>query len=154
MSDKTCSDPAAVARRFYDALGTGDLSLVDVTLGAQWESIPALRTGGGPDGWKASISHLRGVFTGLTVTIDDVVASGDLVAVRTTNRGTHAGELLGVAATGKLIEFRASDVHRFEDGLIVQTWHLEDYFGIALQLGLSFAPALSPDATETGRTDS
>ncbi|WP_432924212.1 ester cyclase [Microbispora sp. CA-135349] len=125
-------------RRFYEALATGDTTLVDEALATGWEAVPAMRTGPGPDGWKKSIDHLRGVFSGLTVTIEHVVESGDMVAVRSVGRGVHAGELLGVEGTGREVEFRASDFHQVIGGRIVRTWHLEDYFGIAHQLGLEF----------------
>ncbi|HWK93022.1 MAG TPA: ester cyclase [Luteimicrobium sp.] len=141
MSTHTTTDALAIVRGFYDALSTGDLSLVDASLAPDWEAVPALRTVPGAEGWKASVSHLRGVFTDLDVVIEDVLVDGDRVAVRTLTSGVHSGELLGVEGTGKRIEFRATDVHRLRDGRVVQTWHLEDYFGIALQLGLAFVPA-------------
>lgn len=133
------SEAEVIVRRFYEPLSTGDTGVIDEALAPDWEAIPAMRTGPGADGWKASIAHLRGAFTDLTTTIEDVVVSGDLVAVRSVSRGVHAGELLGVPGTGRQIEFRASDFHRLENGRIVRTWHLEDYFGIATQLGLKFS---------------
>ncbi|MGA4538831.1 ester cyclase [Uniformispora flossi] len=141
MPEHSIGDAENAVRRFYDALATGDTSLVDESLAPAWEAVPAMRTGGGPDGWKAGIAHLRGVFTDLELTIEDVVVSGDgqLVAVRSVCRGVHTGELLGVPGTGRAIEFRACDVHRLAGGRIVTTWHLEDYFGIATQLGLTFS---------------
>ncbi|TWV38556.1 ester cyclase [Streptomyces misionensis] len=132
------TDNESAVRRFYEALATGDTSLVDDALAPDWEAVPALRTGPGADGWKKSIEHLRGVFSGLTVTIDDVVESGEMVAVRSTGRGVHTGELLGVEGTGREVEFRAADFHQVVDGRIVRTWHLEDYFGIATRIGLEF----------------
>ncbi|MFS4095073.1 ester cyclase [Streptomyces sp. AF1A] len=125
-------------RHFYEALSTGDSALVDEALAAAWEAVPPLRTGGGPEGWKASIAHLRGVFDDLTVEIQHVVVDGDMVAVRTLSRGKHTGELLGVEGTGREVEFRAADFHQVADGRIVRTWHLEDYFSIATQIGLEF----------------
>lgn len=139
MPTNSIAEPESIARRFYEALNTGDTPLVDEALAPDWEAIPALSAGPGAEGWKASINHLRGVFSDLNVSIEDVVASGDTVAVRSVNRGMHSGELLGVPATGRKLEFRACDVHRLENGRIVQTWHLEDYFGIATQLGLKFS---------------
>jgi predicted ester cyclase len=139
MTVHSLTENETTVRRFYEALSTGDLALVDEALAPGWEAIPAMRTGTGPDGWKASIAHLRGVFTSLTVTIEDVAVSGDLVAVRSVSRGAHTGELLGVPGTGRQIEFRASDFHRLAGGRITQTWHLEDYFGIATQLSLKFS---------------
>jgi predicted ester cyclase len=141
MSADSMSEVETTVRRFYEALNTGDATHVDQALTPDWEAIPALRTGPGAEGWKASITHLRGVFTDLSVTIEDVVVSDDRAAVRSVNRGIHTGELLGVPGTGKQIEFRATDIHRLENGRIVQTWHLEDYFGIATQIGLTFTPA-------------
>jgi predicted ester cyclase len=141
MPATSITEAEATVRRFYEALTTGETSLLDQALAPAWQAIPALRAGGGPEGWKASIVHLRGVFTGLTVTIEDVSVSGggETVAVRSVNRGIHTGELLGVPGTGREIEFRASDFHRLAGGRIVKTWHLEDYFSIATQLGLTFS---------------
>lgn len=141
MSADSMSEAETTVRRFYEPLATGDTTLVDQALAPGWEAVPALRSGPGAEGWKASITHLRGVFTDLNVTIEDVVVSGDRVAVRSVNRGIHTGELLGVPGTGKQVEFRATDIHRLENGRIVQTWHLEDYFAIATQIGLTFTPA-------------
>ncbi|MGW4808210.1 ester cyclase [Kitasatospora sp. NPDC004272] len=140
MTAHRAAEAETVVRRFYQALATGETDLVDEALAPDWEAVPAMRTGGGPDGWKAGIAHLRGVFTDLAVTIEGVVVSGDgeLVAVRSLARAVHTGELLGVPGTGRTVEFRASDVHRLVDGRIVTTWHLEDYFGLATQLGLTF----------------
>ncbi|GAA2279173.1 hypothetical protein GCM10010415_54460 [Streptomyces atrovirens] len=132
------NDDEIAVRRFYEALSTGDSTLADDALAAGWEAVPPLRTGGGPEGWKASIAHLRGVFGDLTVEIEHVVVNGDMVAVRAVSRGKHTGELLGVEGTGREVEFRAADFHQVVDGRIVRTWHLEDYFSIATQIGLEF----------------
>lgn len=139
MTVNSLSQTEATVRRFYEPLSTGDTSVIDEALAPDWEAVPAMRTGPGADGWKASIAHLRGVFAGLTTAIEDVVVSGDLVAVRSVSRGVHTGELLGVPGTGRQVEFRACDFHRLENGRIARTWHLEDYFGIAAQLGLKFS---------------
>jgi predicted ester cyclase len=131
-------DNDIAVRQFYEALSTGDSALVDEALAAGWEAVPPLRTGGGPEGWKASIAHLRGVFSDLSVEIEHVVVDQDMVAVRAVSRGKHTGELLGVEGTGREVEFRAADFHQVVDGRIVRTWHLEDYFSIATQIGLEF----------------
>jgi steroid delta-isomerase-like uncharacterized protein len=136
----TRTEAETTVRRMYEALSTGDTTLVDQALAPDWEAIPAMRTGAGPAGWKAAIAHLRGAFTDLTVTIEDVVVAGDRVAVRAVTRGVHTRELLGVPGTGHRVQFRAADFHRLADGRIAATWHLEDYFGLAGQLGLTFSP--------------
>jgi predicted ester cyclase len=132
------ADNEIPVRRFYQALVTGDPELVDDALAAGWESVPPLRTGTGPEAWKATIGHLRSAFGELETEIEDVVVSGDRVAVRAVTRAKHTGPLLGVEGTGREVEFRAADFHQVADGRIVRTWHLEDYFGIAQQIGLEF----------------
>jgi predicted ester cyclase len=64
------------------------------------------------------------------------------VAVRVLARGTHRGEILGVAATGKKVEFRAFDFHHLADGRIARSWHLEDFFSLLGQLGATPATAV------------
>lgn len=135
MTDTT--EAETIVRRMYEPLATGDTTSVDQALTPDWEAVPPLQAGPGAAGWKATVVHLRAVFTDLTVSIEDVVVAGDLVAVRSVSRGTHTGELLGVPGTGRPVEIRAADFHRLAGGRIVQTWHLEDYFGVATQLGLT-----------------
>ena len=57
------------------------------------------------------------------------------VAVRAEITGTHLGELFGIAATGKQVSFRLHEFHALENGRVVTTWHMEDWFGLFLQLG-------------------
>ena len=65
-----------------------------------------------------------------------MIAEADLVAVRTTHRGTHSAEFLGVPATGRTVELRTQDMHRLAagGGRTVETWHLEDFAGLRQQL--------------------
>ncbi|GAB3713488.1 hypothetical protein GCM10027598_20870 [Amycolatopsis oliviviridis] len=139
MSDTTMSEAATVVRRFYDTLSTGDLTVVDEVLASGWEAVPAL-SADGPEGWKATVAYLRAALSDLELVIEDVVVDGDRVAVSSTCRGVHTGELLGVAGTGRQVEFSAIDVHRLEHGRIVWSRHLEDHFGLAHQIGLTFTP--------------
>lgn len=134
MSVNAISEAEALVRRFYEPLTTGEADLVDEVLTPEWEALPALHAGPGPDGWKATVGYLRSVLDGLSFTIEDVVASGDRVAVRSVTRGTHKAELLGVPATGRQIEIRASDYHQVDGGRIIRSWHLEDYYGVLQQL--------------------
>ncbi|MGL5928513.1 MAG: ester cyclase, partial [Dermatophilaceae bacterium] len=63
-----------------------------------------------------------------------VVASGDRVAVRSTARGTHSGDFLGIAPTGRRVEFAAFDFHQIVGGRFQRSWHLEDNHALLTQL--------------------
>jgi predicted ester cyclase len=84
---------------------------------------------------RASMEWLLGQFPDLSMTIEDVVAQGDVVAVRVLSTGTNLGPLNGVMpATG--LTFRAEQTHRFrfEDGRIVEHWATRDDLTSMLQL--------------------
>jgi predicted ester cyclase len=140
-------DPEAAARQFYRAMSTGDAGLLDEILAEDWEDIPLPPgTRLGREGFKEQgLGWIRTVFPDFTVTNEDVIVSADgsKVAVRSVSGGTHAGEILGIPPTGKRVEFRAFDIHHLVGGVIVRTWHLEDFLGLVMQLGAQIIPAQS-----------
>lgn len=75
----------------------------------------------------------------LNFTVEDMVAEGDKVVVRQTMRGTHTGEFMGVAPTGKKFSQMLTCIFRITDGKIAEIWWLADTFGLLQQLG-AFPP--------------
>jgi steroid delta-isomerase-like uncharacterized protein len=89
----------------------------------------------GRNGVVATVSMIRRGISDLEVTGDFMIAEGDMLAVPWTIRGTHSGELMGVPATRKAIEFNGISVVRFEGGKIVEIWGASDQLGLMAQLG-------------------
>src|SRR3954453_4971109 len=58
----------------------------------------------------------------LSATMEVLVMSGDRVVGRFVYRGTHAGELMGIPASGNAVEMRSIDIWRVEDGMFVEHW--------------------------------
>lgn len=58
--------------------------------------------------------------------IEDIFGDGDKVCVRYTSRGTHTGELFGVAPTNRPLSTSGIEVYRFESGRIVECWGAYD----------------------------
>jgi predicted ester cyclase len=54
--------------------------------------------------------------------IDDIVAENDTVIVRLTVRVTQAGDFMGLAPTGKTIDYSAYTLYRLEGGKIRDLW--------------------------------
>ena len=69
------------------------------------------------------------------MTIEDVIAEGDKVVVRLTSHGRHAGEFMGMPASGK--EYDISEIHifRIADGKVAEHWRDADMLGMMRQLG-------------------
>jgi predicted ester cyclase len=73
-------------------------------------------------------------FPDLTVVDDLTVASGDIVAVRWHARGTSQGDFLGVAPTGRSLDYTGLSMYRIEDGRIAEIWETRNSIGILHQL--------------------
>jgi steroid delta-isomerase-like uncharacterized protein len=73
--------------------------------------------------------------------IQTQVAEGDLVVSHIVARGVHAGELLGIPATGREIETEGIAMHRIADGKIVEHWQVSDVARVLQQVGALPGPA-------------
>jgi predicted ester cyclase len=90
----------------------------------------------GLPGLKSAIAGLRRAVPDLTLSIDEMVSTGDKVWARMTARGTNHGTFLGFAPTGKCFTIAVLDVCRFDHGKIVEHWGVPDRFALLDQLGL------------------
>jgi steroid delta-isomerase-like uncharacterized protein len=95
----------------------------------------------GYEGVRQNIDGYRSAFPDLKITIEEQLAEGDLVATRWTAKGTHKGELMGIAPTGKEATVTGLTLDKIEDGKIVETWNNWDTLGLMRQLGV--IPAMS-----------
>jgi predicted ester cyclase len=86
---------------------------------------------------------LRGflaAFPDLHATEQDMVAEGDLVAVRFVVEATHKGDLLGIPPTGRRVRWDAVDVYRIVNGKVVEEWASDDMAAILHQVGAYSPP--------------
>jgi steroid delta-isomerase-like uncharacterized protein len=95
----------------------------------------------GRDGYKQFVAMYQTAFDDAQVTIDDQIAEGDQVVTRWTGRGTHTGELTGIAPTGKEVTVSGITISRLADGKIAEEWELMDALGMLVQLGAVPQPA-------------
>ena len=89
------------------------------------------------------IHHLAfysAAFPGYQVTPEDIIVEEDKAAVRATFTGTHKGELMGIAPTGKQVSMPFLIVYRVAGGKIVEHWICMDRLELLEQLGV--APAM------------
>jgi predicted ester cyclase len=96
----------------------------------------------GPDqprgrvGHDATVAMVRTAFPDAAFTVDDLLAEGDKVVGRWTLRATHTGDLMGIPPTGKSVAMCGIDIGRWQDGRLVELWHIEDIMGMMMQLGV------------------
>jgi predicted ester cyclase len=85
---------------------------------------------------KRLFAEFRTAFPDWQEEIVQLVAEGDAVAGRFRCSGTHRGEFLGEAPTGKRMDVEEVFFLRVEDGKFVDFWGLEDSLNRMRQLGL------------------
>jgi predicted ester cyclase len=85
---------------------------------------------------KRLFAEFRAAFPDWHEEIVQLVAEGDTVAGRFRCSGTHLGEFLGEAPTGKRMDVEEVFFLRVEEGKFVDFWALEDSLNRMRQLGL------------------
>jgi predicted ester cyclase len=90
----------------------------------------------GPEGFKEFVAGLRRGFPDLDVVIDQTVAEGDLVSIRSHVTGTHLGAYRGIPPTGRRIHQTQMLMFCVADGRIQEAWQEIDGIGIMQQLGV------------------
>lgn len=95
----------------------------------------------GPEGFIHYFGELRKGFPDLNIAAEKLVADDDSVALAYTITGTHQGEFMGLAPTGRKITARGVQIARFENGKLVERWGSSDQLGILQQLGVKAAGA-------------
>ena len=130
----------AIAQRFFDEVfSEGKLDLVDELFATDYVGHPSgnEEETRGPEGVKGYVGALREGVPDLTLTVEDRVADGDRVVTRWTAKGTHNGELLGIAPTGRTAAVTGITIQRLQDGRIVEGWTNWDLMGLLQQLGVA-----------------
>jgi steroid delta-isomerase-like uncharacterized protein len=127
----------SVARRYYEAvLNRGDVDALDELASPDYvERDPLPGQGTGRDGLKDRVRMLRSAF-GQQFTLEDVIAEGDKVVVRWTGSGKHEGEFMGIPPTGKSFTIAGIDIHRIQDEMMAEHWHVVDQLSLLQQLGI------------------
>lgn len=85
--------------------------------------------------FKQHIAIVFAAFPDGHQTIEDMIAEGDKVVFRSTFRGTHKGELAGIAPTGKRVNITMMQIAKIVTGRVVEFWHYPDELGLRRQLG-------------------
>jgi steroid delta-isomerase-like uncharacterized protein len=129
---------AIVRRLFTELWNNGNLLVADELFAPNYAhydpSTPDF--GRGPDSEKKRAALYRTAFPDLHLTIEDVIAEGETVMTRWSCRGTHKGDLNGIAPTGKHITITGLTVSRVSNGKIVEGHVNWDALGLMQQLGV------------------
>src|SRR5262245_63221694 len=126
----------AVARTVLEQiLGQGKMDEYDALYASTYVSHGSTRDASRVED-RESVKAWKQAFPDLRITLDKIVAEGELVAVRFIAEGTNTGAGNGLPATGKHIRIACMTVLRIVDGKIVEEWPSFDQLDFLRQLGL------------------
>lgn len=86
---------------------------------------------------KQAFDTMYYAFPDLLMAQADSVTEGDKIAFRWMMSGTHKGEFMGVAPTGKLVTVMGMDIVRILDGEVLEYWGEFDVMNMLRQLGVT-----------------
>ena len=132
----------AVVRRWIEAYNERDLEAEAAVLAPGLVVHVSAAPGPleGLEAWRQFSQPFIEAFPDLRLTVEEIMADGDMVAARVVFRGTHRGELQGIPATGKEVAFTSIEVNRVRDGKVEEHWVEINLLGLVQQLGVANIP--------------
>jgi steroid delta-isomerase-like uncharacterized protein len=128
-----------LVRRFFDDMCNGRrLDLADqlFTRSHVYHDPASPWVSTGPDGMKGLIGAYHGAFRDARWHVHEMMDAQHAVITRWSGRGTHSGDLMGVAPTGKPVSVDGIWIHRVSNGTIAESWNVWDMLGLLQQIGV------------------
>ena len=127
-----------VRRLFEEVWNKGNLQVTDELFTPNYTHHDASTpdVGRGPESEKKRATLYRAAFPDFRLTIEDLIADGETVMARWSCRGTHKGDLSGIAPTGKQFTISGVSIARFANGKMAEGWVNWDALGLMQQLGV------------------
>jgi predicted ester cyclase len=138
FKESEMADGTGLIKRFYtEVIEDGNLSLIDELVSDDFvDHDPLPGQSPAKDGVGFFVNTMRAAFPDLRAkTTEPALVDGNLEAQYVVLTGTHQGELMGVAPTGRSVEFSGVDIIRIEDGKVVEHWGATDTMTLMQQLG-------------------
>jgi predicted ester cyclase len=131
------ADNKQIMRQLFEEPWKGNLGVIDEYVDANYvgydPSTPEPQRG--PQDVKEFIQMYLAAFPDARVTVDEAIGEGDMVAMRWTGRGTHEGELMGIAPTKKQVTITGISFLKFKNGKCVEEYTNWDTLGMLQQIG-------------------
>jgi steroid delta-isomerase-like uncharacterized protein len=132
----SASNRAIVQRLFNEGLNNRDFSVIAELFGDCIYHLPLIGELRG-EALKQFFAYIFDAFPDAQRTVEEQVTDDNqTVVTRWRATGTHQGEFMGIAPTGKRITITGISIHRIASGKIVEEWQEWDSLGLMQQLGV------------------
>jgi steroid delta-isomerase-like uncharacterized protein len=137
------ANPESIAREMVDAITRNDMAAYKALIHAEYTYRgPDGQVQRGPDAAVAIVQTYRTAFPDdMTLDIQHIHSAGDTAIVEFIGKGTHRGELAGIAPTGRRVEIPIVTVLEMRDSKVHTEREYFDNAHMLQQLGLMPAAA-------------
>ena len=134
---------ALIERLFAEFWNRGSLDAADELFAPDFtvhneafprEAVPDPSMQRGPQFMKAGWQAVHAAFPDLQFRYDDVTVEGERVACRWTSQGTHRGEFVGIAATGRRVSYSGITLFHVRDGQLAEAWVADNTLALLQEL--------------------
>ena len=129
---------ALVRRIIEEIVNQSNFDVVNQLISPEYAYFePTLGSVRGREGYRLLVTTYRNAFPDLKMTIEEQIAEADTVVTRWRAEGTHRGELMGIAPTGKRVSVQGIVVSRVKNGQLADDFESYDVHGMLRQLGIA-----------------
>ncbi|WP_160290230.1 ester cyclase [Flavihumibacter solisilvae] len=123
----------ALVLRFFAAIENNRLEEFDSIVAINYDDhLPGQSPG--REVLKKYFSGLHAVFKYLKLPIHAIIAEGDKVAVYNSVQGVHNGDYGSFKAKGNLVDAKAFQLYRIENGQFAEHWEVADFITLVTQI--------------------
>jgi predicted ester cyclase len=133
----------ALAAEVFDAMNTGHLERIrDLVTDDFVDHGSPVPLPPGPDGYIGILTFVTTVLK-VRYEVHDIVAAGDMVAVRATAHGVNAISPQGIEPTGRPMAMKTAHFFRSRDGRLTEHWGIRDELDVLYQVGALAPPDIA-----------
>jgi steroid delta-isomerase-like uncharacterized protein len=126
-----------IARRYFEEIwNKEELAALEKLVAADVVGHVSGTTLHGLETLKQRVRTLYFIYSEPQFSVEDQIAEGDKVLTRWTFRGTHTGEFMGAAPTGRQVIVTGMNLFRIAGGKIAEIWLNADDLSELQQLGV------------------
>ena len=137
-------------QRFDNMFNTPDLSIADEIFAPHFVAHFPLTPNLNVSDFKNFMQGFYAAFPNFRQEVHDSILTNARLVLRVTYYGTHEGDFMGIAATGREVTMHGISIFQIEKGLIVENWAEIDVFGVVQQI--SAVPSIDYKSIEQSST--
>jgi predicted ester cyclase len=135
-----------ISRIFDEIINAGDVDAADELMTEDFIDHGPMGEMHGSEAFKQVVGMWRSAVPDVHCAVEDLFSNGEMVAWNVRTTGTHTGEMMGIAPTGKRIELLSANIGRVRDGRAAEHWSDQSMFQFLQQIGAIPEPGAAPAA--------